>query len=188
VGREAAESLGGQHLKHVLAEDYAADYSSINFVNIIDLWGVRECLAPLLPEMRLPELPGVSNPRIGRELPSLAEARAAGDGAVLLCDFGWTYLFVAARANVVRCSHEALEAAAVALSASFRLKPDSQPEFGRPRARYVRIPIGERVWNMNSQAGYHGRFDTDIWIAESLSGFENQIRSLLDGRTDVLAT
>jgi hypothetical protein len=140
------------------------------------------------PDLRLPDLPGVSNPRDGRELPSLAEAKTADDGAALLCDFGWTYLFVAARASAVRCSHEALEAAAVALSPSFRLRPDSVPETGRPRVRYVRIPIGERVWNLTSPDWYHVGVDMEVWIAESLLVFEDQIRLLVDGQIDELVT
>lgn len=183
--RAVAEQFGGPELKAVLRqyhnspiEDEPRDY--------IDLWGVREFLAPLLPDLTLPELPGISNPRDYDELGSLDEAKKAEDGVVLICDFGHTYVYLIARAEIVDASDADLQAAALELAPYFRfIREDGmseQSEFRNPRARYLHLPHGERVWHKTSLGQPHGRFDSDLWISDNLNGFEEQIRDLLAER------
>jgi len=187
--RAVADLLGGPELKAILHKYHSAPIENEN-TDFIDIWGVREFLAPLLPGLEIYELAGISHPADHYELSSLDEARGSDDGAVVLCDFGHTYVYMVARAAMIDTNDSNLQEAAQALAPHFRFMHEdgvlNEHEVRSPRARYFTIPRHERLWNMTEDGEPHKRFDSDLWISNSLTPYEERIQDLLRGTTDSL--
>ena len=184
-GRQIVDEMGGPALKAWFAlYSQSTGPTGPGKDDIIDLWGVREQLLTLLPDLSLPQLPGISAPAEHHELPTLAAAKELPDGAVLLCSYGTSHLFVVARGALVCCDEETLQRTAVDLAPLYRERGHADAPGGDPRPRYFAIPRGERVWNMSVGEVRHSRLDSDLWMADSLRESDADIRAVLDGTRD----
>lgn len=173
AGRRVAERLGGPRLQAWFA---AHGGDGVRRDEIIDLWGVRAELAPRLPAMPLPAIPGISHPADHLALGSLAEARAVDDGAAaILSTFGTTRLYVVVRAGDVALDDAQLDRLAKDIAASL----GGEDVQGNPGLRLRRIPFGERVWNMG--AG-HARLQAEPWVADALGAARTQLLDYITGR------
>jgi len=179
-GPSAAARYGGPELKAWFAGYSSSALERPSCDEIIDLWGVRASIAPMLPETPLTEIPGISHPQAHSALGSLPEARAQHDGAVLLAGFGTTRLYLASRAIEVECDEATLEQAARDLADAVGGEDPS----GGPSARYCRIPYGERVWNMDRGSARHTRLDDAMWIADRFESLRGSLVDLLAGRQE----
>jgi hypothetical protein len=146
-----------------------------------DLWGVRAELADRLPRTPLQAIPGISHPADHLGLESLDAARDAPDGTVLLSTFGTTRLYVVVRADEVALDSARLHRAARDLAEYLGDDPE-----GEPAMRLRRIPLGERVWNMDDGESRHGRLRAEPWIAPSLRSLRHAILDHLAARTERL--
>ncbi len=182
AGATIARDLGGKELRR-----WFASYSTDDWVRpwpdeIIDLWGVREALAPLLPDLALTDIPGISHPADYRSLGSLSEAKRTVDGVALLSTFGTTRLYVVCPAPLIACDDAALQQTALDIAAT----TGGEDPGGDPGVRYRRIPTGERVWNMDAGANRHSRLGDDPWIADHLHGLRSAILDVLSARIERL--
>ena len=162
-----------------------ADYRSLETGwddEIIDLWGVRAAIAPLLGELPAHEIPGISHPQDYLAVASLEEARREPDGTVMLVAFGTTYPFVVSRAAHVSADHDTLDRAARDIADHLG---GEYPE-GSPRVVYRLIPRGERVWQMNVGHEQHTRLGEDAWVADALLRSRASVLDLLAGRLEKL--
>lgn len=164
AGLETAERLGGPQLKRWFGAA-GRRVPGAPDDEIIDLWGVRAEVEPLLPTIELPQVPGISHPAKYLALPTLAEAQGVEDAAVLLSAYGTTRPYVIARANAVHVSEERLREVAEAIAVRFV----GDDQRGRPDVHLRRIPRDERVWNMNTGNDHHTRLGDEPWIADGLS-------------------
>jgi len=182
AGPGAARDFGGPELQRWFVANSADDWVRPWPDEIIDLWGVREATAPLLPDVALPDIPGISNPRDDRALASLTEARQARDGVALLSTFGTTFLYVVCPARLIGSDDATLRQAAIDIAARIG---GEHPD-GEPGVRYRRIPKGERVWNMDVGVHRHTRVREAPWIADRLQRLRPAILDLLAGRIEQL--
>jgi hypothetical protein len=182
-GVEAVGTLGGSRLQRWVARHGAAHTRPGGPAEeLIDLWGVRAELARLLPDTPLQAIPGISHPADHLRIEVLDDARAAPDGTILLSTFGTTRLYVVARAEDIALDADRLHRAARDL-AEFM---GGEDPFGEPAMRMRRIPLGERVWNMDDGENRHGRLRAEPWIAAPLEHLREEILDHLAGRTERL--
>jgi hypothetical protein len=182
AGREIAQRLGGPKLNAWFSAFSTQDWERAEPDEIIDLWGVRQAVASLLPSIPAHEIPGISYPRAGVDLGSVTAANEHQHGVVMLAAYGTTHLCAVVRARDVAISDQALDALAEELAAIIgRDLPD-----GKPRAHYLAIPPGERVWNMHGQGERHARLWDEAWVAEDLLPFRDSIIAVLRGKTSAL--
>jgi hypothetical protein len=179
-GRTLAAEMGGPALQRWMA-DYSRDDWERTEREIIDLWGVREVIAGLLPQVPLPDIPGITQPGDHHRLVSLADAKDSADGVVLLYVFGKSGMFVLARASVVRSGEDDLLNMAVQLAPLHHQEDTDVLTRGQPGVLYFDIPTGERVWNMRIGAERHARLASDInlWVAPNLEQRRPYIRERL---------
>jgi hypothetical protein len=179
-GRELAREMGGPALRRWMST-YSRDDWERTDQEIIDLWGVREVIAGLLPQVPLPEIPGITQPADHHRLGSLAEARANADGAVVLCAYGKSGLFVLARASAVNCDDGHLAQMALELAPVHRPGDRTVMDRGGPTTLYFEVPSGERVWNMTVGADEHGRLtpEIDLWVAPKLEHLRHRVNRRL---------
>jgi hypothetical protein len=178
AGRQAAERLGGPQLNAWFAS-YAVDpREGPPDDEIIDLWGVRAELDPLLPATPLAAIPGISHPADHLALDSVNAARAVDDGAVLLSTFGTTRLYVVIRTAHIAIDEERLDRAAQDIAAFV----GGEDPHGEPGLRLRRIPIGERVWNMNAGAEKHTRLYREPWVADELGAVRSPLLAYIAGQ------
>lgn len=180
AGRAVAEQFGGPRLKQWFASYSSDDWQRPLPDEIIDLWGVRREITSLLPATPPHEIPGISHPAPYLALDSVEDARQVSDGTVILASFGTTRLYVVARATHVACDDDTLGRAARELA---EIIGGEDPR-GDPAARYLRIPLHERVWNMDRGQHRHTRLDDKPWTADSLRPFRQAIRQLLGAGRD----
>ena len=178
-GRAVAERLGGSSLHAWFAAHRSTNWERPDDGEIIDLWGVRQAISRLLPGTPTHKLPGISYPSSSPDLDSLAVARAAPDGTVMLAAYGTTHLCAVIRAAEVRAKRHALDDLAVHLA---QVVGGELPS-GEPGVRYRRIPPGERVWNMHRGDERHSRLWVEPWVADALSTLREPILSVLRGET-----
>jgi hypothetical protein len=183
AGRDVAERFGGPRLKRWFQRHSRRDWGRPATDEIIDLWGVRAELADRLPGTRLQAIPGISHPADYLALATVEEAQAAPDGVVLLSTFGTTRLYVVVPARRVAIDDATLHRAAQDLAAFL----GGEDPTGDPGVRLRRIPMGERVWNMDRGDEKHARLGHDPWIAGELEPLRPAILDHLAGRTSKLA-
>jgi hypothetical protein len=181
AGRDAADAFGGPRLRRWMTR-HAGDYDPAANEDLIDLWGVRAELAPLLPDTPLQAIPGISHPADYMKIETLDAARDLPDGTVLLSTFGTTRLYVVVRAEQVALDTARLHRAARDLADYV----GGDDPTGEPAMRLRRIPLGERVWNMDDGEDRHGRLRNEPWIAAALHPLREAILDHLAGRTDRL--
>jgi hypothetical protein len=116
------------------------------------------------------------------DLGSLTAANEHEHGVVMLSAYGTTHLCAVVRAREVAISEQALDALAEELAAII----GRDLPYGKPRAHYLAIPPGERVWNMHGHGERHARLSDEAWIAEDLTPFRNSIVAVLRGKTSAL--
>lgn len=177
AGREVAQAFGGPSLRSWFAAYSADDWERPPADEIIDLWGVREAISPLLPATPTHELPGISYPSSSPTLESLEAARSLPDGVVMLAAYGTTHPHAVVRAAEVGAEPSALDALAVRLAG---LVGGDHPAGGL-RAQYRRVPAGERVWNMHRGEERHTRLWDEPWVADSLSAVREPILAVVRG-------
>jgi hypothetical protein len=181
-GRELAARIGGPALRRWMAE-YSRDDWERTEPGIIDLWGVREVVAGLLPQLPLADIPGITQPADHHRLGSLAAAHSSRDGMVMLYAFGKSGMFVLARSSIVHCGEADLLNLAVELAPHHHRNDTDVLTRGQLGARYFDIPTGEKVWNMTVGNERHARLteDTDLWVGPRLEHLRDAIRSRLAG-------
>jgi hypothetical protein len=180
-GRAVAERLGGPALRAWFKAYGQADWQGPEPDEIIDLWGVREAIAPRFPGTRPHELPGISYPSASPDLESLDAARAAKDAVVMLAAYGTTHLCAVMRANEVGADPATLDDLAVQLA---EIVGGELPR-GGPSTKYLRIPRGERVWNMHTGDERHCRLWDEPWVADPLRPWRAGIFAVLRGEADL---
>jgi hypothetical protein len=184
AGRQLARELGGPELQRWFVSNSRDDWErhTPRDADIIDLWGVRAVVADLLPEVALNEVPGISHPADYLALSSLEEAQRAEDGVVLLATYGTTRKYVAYPAGLVSATHDALDKAARDLA----LPLDGLDAHAKAGVRYLRIPLGERVWYLETEEEKHSRWQAGPWILPRLHPWRAEILDLLARRIDRL--
>jgi hypothetical protein len=182
AGRDTASCFGGESLRAWFAAFSRSDWARQTPQEIIDLWGVREAISPLFSATPAHELPGISYPASAPELDSLAAARATSDGVVLLACYGTSRPYLVVRAQTVQTTQDALDRLARQLAD--RLGGDHPT--GQPSAHYLRIPAGERVWNMHDGDNRHARLWDQLWIAHELGRLRQRILTAVQGETEDL--
>jgi hypothetical protein len=184
--REEARRFGGPALLARL-DEYFSDYrGEADDDVIIDLWGVREMLKPLLPDSNWRDIPGCSRPADHYEIDSSEVTRNTTDAALLFCDHGHTDVYLVAPVSMVRATAGDLNRAVHALAPHFH-HLDRAPEVHSPQARWFIIPAGEKVWNMDSEAEEDRRFEGELIIHPSLTSYSSQIRDLLAGERSTIS-
>lgn len=179
VGASAAFRFGGTSLL-AWFEEFGSDRAPSGDSETVDLWGVRDELRACFPDTQFNEIPGISHPNEYSALDSLRAAAERSDGAVLLSTFGTTRLLVVIRANQVAVDEASL--VKLADAAARRLQIDDYES--RPGAHFVRIPIGERVWNMDTAGEKHTRMFDQPWVIDELEPVAQQMVNFVKGSAD----
>lgn len=182
AGRDTAGRLGGHALRAWFAAFSTAAWKRPTPEEIIDLWGVREAISPLFAETPTHDLPGISYPASAQKLDSLTTAHAASDGAVMLASYGTSRPYLVARASTLQTTQAVLARLAVELAS--RLGGDVPA--GQPTAHFLRIPAGERVWNMHEGEKRHARLRDQLWIADELSRVRQRVLEVVRGEIQEL--
>jgi len=175
-GKRETLRLGGSHARSWF-EHRGSDPLLGLRSDPIDLWGVREIVASLLPTLALADLPGTTSHDINAE-PSLEAVQRGPNGVVLLGTFGLAHLYVVSLADQVHCSEPAL----TQLARDLCLLTGGEEPHGQPSAGFRRIPPGERVWNMRQGEEEHGRLGETPWVHERFTASQTAILEVLAQR------
>jgi hypothetical protein len=175
-GRELVDRLGGPSLRRWFGM-FAGDCRQVTDLDFLDLHAVREVLAAQLPSVELTEIAGITTCG-ARELPSLAAARATEEGAVGLASYGHSHLYAICRAREVGASEDELARLARDLA---EWAGGEEPR-GGPAALFWRVPIGERVWQLNRPGEVHAPFHHDPWVHPNFQEIAAHVLDVMRGR------
>lgn len=186
AGPAAVATFGGEGLRRWFAEEHDLfirrmwrEEASMDWVHVgFGMWGVRDALSELLPETSTIELVGISHPAQHLALSSVDEAAQSRDGVVFISAFGISRPYVIAPAREVAAGEDTLSQLALDLAAHL----GGEDQYGEPGARYYRIPIGERIWQMSVGDDEHARYQGDLWLADALHDQASGIVKVLRGR------
>jgi hypothetical protein len=152
---------------------------------IIDLYCVREVILRELESEGIDRrhVPGNTYPHESQRFSTLRIAEHHVDAAVLLGRYSMPYLVCPH--NMINCHETVLLRLAQDLVAF-----DGQDQNSESNACviYPRIPLGERVWQMNHGNKKHLRYEGQLWIADIFinKGLGDPISKVLDGSENSL--
>jgi len=174
-GKDEVDRLGGSEVRHWF-ERYGSHPLAGLTADPIDLWGVREVIASLLPAVALTELSGTTDYKIHAE-PSLAAVRQGRDGVALLGAFGLSHLYAVWLAHRVGAPEPALHQLARDLA---EVAGGEEPR-GEPEAAFQRIPLGERVWNMETEEDRPCRLSQEPWVHPRFDEWSDSVVAVMTG-------
>ncbi|GEM_PF-2759077 len=154
---------------------------------IIDLFCVREVILSELQceGIRRERIPGITYPQQLKDFPSLTAARTSNEAVVFLSYLGTTFPCVVCPPTQVACTETALWELTQDLADIDNQEPN---QGSKAQVMFLRIPRGERVWNMNHNDKKHLRYHGEFWIADKFSRLDlsKPIREILSGKWPTL--
>jgi hypothetical protein len=152
---------------------------------IIDLYCVREVILRELKSDRIDrrQIPGNTYPNESQRYSTLRIAEHHDDAVVLLGRYSIPYLVCPPES--INCHPTTL------LVLAQNLVPFEDQDQNPESYAYVifpRIPLGERVWQMNHGNKKHLRYEGQLWIADMFTqkGLVEPIKGVLDGSRNSL--
>lgn len=153
-----------------------------------DIYGVRYSIANELAHegITMSDIPGITSVESLENFRSLQTAKQNPDGVVFLSGYGTTYPYVISPAADVFCNEAILTRLVRDLATITHPKNPYEPE--HTSVLFVRLPLGEKVWNLTTQGEKHARYPGKICIAEQLVALdlEQKIKTILNGKLNSL--
>ncbi|OGO16969.1 MAG: hypothetical protein A2Z02_01050 [Chloroflexi bacterium RBG_16_48_7] len=131
------------------------------------------------------DVPGITYPLQQRCFSSLQAAQQSEEGVVFLSYYGTTNVYVVCPAKSVACGKVSLLKLAQDLAEIENEEPDQNL---KANVYFLRIPLGERVWNMDCGKEKHTRYIGKLWIADMFAnqGLVKPIIEVLGGKREQL--
>lgn len=132
------------------------------------------------------DIPGITSVESLENFCSLQIAKQNPDGVVFLSAYGTTYPYVISPAIEVFCNEAILTRLVRDLATITHPENPYEPE--HTSVLFVRLPQGERVWNLTTKEERHARYTGKMCIAEQFVALnlEPKIKTILSGKLNSL--